>query len=594
MRHDQSIDVASVVQDAIAEALQKHDVDGVTVAVVANSDVILQTGFGHAYLNPDVPVEPATTLFRIGSVSKVFSYVAALRLIDEGHIDPRSPVRNALESASLPDETSDVPVTLAQLATHTSGFGESSAGQFRQSPDVLRSLPAALSANDPEQIHQPGTVPMYTNYNAGLTGQLVADIHGTDFADAMQDLVFDPLGMPGSTFDPLPSALVGGRDDAAEKMNWFSEMKPASGMAATACDMARFLQAITGDGTLGGTQVLSPPTVDALHRQWDTPHHRLAGASFGMERQRRDGTLVVGHEGAVPDFATNLLVAPESGTGLFVSVHGDAAGTVRDSVSEAFLDHVAPVSEPSALDGTPRRASELPGTYRETIVEDSTSFEKALAPIKGGTLSVRITKSGHLVTERMGSAHRWVEVAPLVFRRMDGADTLVFTETSDGELSLFRATSPRIAFEKVPWYGQSSLHGKLVIASGLVVLSGAVGWPVAAGWRYFQDGQSPTQTVRRTRWSVGGSVLALTMFGLLAVAGLIAGWLYVRPQWFSIVFALPLVGAGLTLVAAGFLGRAWREGQHSRLVRVHLTAVVTGLAILYGILWYWNLLRVPW
>lgn len=590
---DEADDIAVAVRGAVSDAVREHTVDGATVAVVDDGETALRDGFGHAYLNPDVPVSPESTLFRIGSVSKVFPYVAALRLADQGHIEPHAPIHEALDSVSVPNPGAyDESVTLAHLATHTSGFGESSAGQFRRSPDVLRSLPAALNVNDPERIHPPGAVPMYTNYNAGLTGQLVADVNGTDFADAMQALVFDPLGMTESTFDPLPPALVGGRTDAAAEINWYSEMTPASGMSATASDMARFLRAVAGDGTVDGDRILSPKTVEALHRQWDTPHERLAGASFGMERERRDGTLVVGHQGGIPDFATDLLVVPESGIGLFVSVHGDDADEARDAVSDAFLDHVAPVSEPPAPDDAPTRADDLRGTYRETIVADAASFEKALAPIKGGTLSVRVADTGHLVTERWRTTHRWVEVAPLVFRRVDGADTLLFSEIG-GELSLFRATAPRVAFESVPWYGQTSLHGDLALAAGLVVLSGAVGWPLAAGWRYARGGQAPTPAVSHVRWTAGGSVLSLLGFGLLAVIGVVAGWLYARPPWFPLVFTLPLVGAGLTLGAAGFVVQAWRRGDSSLLSRVHAATVVAGMAVLYGVLWYWNLLQLP-
>jgi CubicO group peptidase (beta-lactamase class C family) len=168
------------------------------------------------------------------------------------------------------------------------GFEERAAGQFRRSKKDLRSLPQVLRTNDPERIHPPGELPLYTNYNVGLAGQLVADVHETAFASAIQQLVSDPLGMSASTFDPLPEALVGSRSDAAEEISWYSEMTPVSGMSATATDMARFVRAIVGDGSLDGSRVLSPEAVSELYQQWYTPHERLAGAAFGLERQQRN------------------------------------------------------------------------------------------------------------------------------------------------------------------------------------------------------------------------------------------------------------------------------------------------------------------
>lgn len=589
----QSDDLAAVVRQTLEQSLREYDADGATVAVCDDGHTILTEGFGHAYRNPDAPVDPATTLFRIGSVSKVFPFVAAMRLIDEGRVDPRTPVQDALESVSVPDaDAYDEPVTLAHLATHTAGFEERAAGQFRRSKEDLRSLPQVLRTNDPERIHPPGELPLYTNYNAGLAGQLVADVHGTAFASAIQQLVFDPLGMSASTFDPLPEALVGGRSDAADEITWFSEMTPASGMSATATDMARFIRAMVGDGSLDGSRVLSPEAVSELHQQWYTPHDRLAGAAFGLERQQRNGTLIVSHQGGVPDFQTDLRLLPTEGLGLFVSVHGDEANEVQRAVTNAFLDHVAPVSEPTPTGETPTRGDQLTGTYRPAVVTDAASFEKPLLATRP-PLTARIDDTGEVVTEHRGTIHRWVEVSPLVFRRIDGEDTLVFRESSDGTFHFFRASAPLDTFESVPWYGQTDVHGQLALGAGLVTLSGAVGWPLAALWRYYRGGSGTPETVMRSRWAAGGSMLAFIVFLAIGLFGISQYWLYARPSWFELLFALPIVGAILSLGAAVLVVQSWRQDQGSLLARIHTTAVIVGLLVLSGVLWYWNLLHFP-
>jgi CubicO group peptidase (beta-lactamase class C family) len=575
--------------------MRGHDVAGATVTVVADGDTVLTKGVGHAYRNPDAPVDPATTLFRIGSVSKVFPFVAAMRLVDAGRVDPHAPVQEHLESVSVPDtEAYDEPVTLAHLATHTSGFETRSAGQFRRSLDDIRPLPEALRANDPERVRPPGELPSYTNYNAGLAGQLVADVHGTGFARAIRQLVFEPLEMASSTFDPLPAALVGGRSDAAEEITWYSEMTPASGLSATATDMARFIRALVSDGSFDGRRVLSPESLAALHRQWYTPHDRLAGAAFGLKRQRRGETLVVGHGGAVPDFKTDLRLLPREGVGLFVSVHGAEADEVQQAVTDAFLDHVAPVAEPTGTQDPPTRGSDLSGTYRSTAVTDAESFEKAVLATRP-SLTVRIADTGDLVTERGGTTHRWTEVAPLVFRRVDGTDTLVFRESDDEIRYLFRASAPLDSFESVPWSGQLGVHSQLALGAGLVTLSGAVGWPVAALWRRYRSQSDVPRCVTRSRWLAGGSMLAFIAFLVVGLYGVTRRWLYARPPWVEFLFGVPTVGALLAVGAAGFVANAWRQDQGSRLARVHVTAVVVGLLVLSWVLWYWNLLQLlPW
>lgn len=590
-----SDDLAGTVRRTLERSMREHDADGATVTVVADGDTVLTKGVGHAYRNPDAPVDPTTTLFRIGSVSKVFPFVAAMRLVDAGRIDPHAPVREPLESVAVPDTGAyDEPVTLAHLATHTSGFETRSAGQFRRSPDDIRSLPEALRANDPERIHPPGQLPLYTNYNAGLAGQLVADVHGIEFARAIRQLVFEPLGMASSTFDPLPAALVGGRSDAAEEITWYSEMTPASGMSATATDMARFIRALVGGGSLDGRRVLSPGAVAALHREWYTPHERLGGAAFGLKRQRRGGTLVVGHGGSVPEFKTDLRLLPREGVGMFVSVHGAEADEVQQAVTNAFLDHVAPVAEPTGSREPPTRGSDLSGRYQSTAVTDAESFEK-LALATRPPLTVRVADTGELVTERSGETHRWAEVAPLVFRRVDGKDTLVFRESDDMTLYLFRASAPLYSFESVPWSGRLGVHGQLALGAGLVTLSGAVGWPLAALWRRYRDQPEVSGNVTRSRWLAGGSMLAFVGFLVVGLYGVTQRWLYARPPWVESLFGVPAVGALLAVGAAVFVANAWRQDQGSRLARVHVTAVVVGLFVLSWVLWYWNLLQLlPW
>ncbi|MGQ4555460.1 serine hydrolase [Halobellus sp. GM3] len=592
---DQRPELGATVREAIDRAMGEYDADGATVAVVADGEAVLTEGFGHAYRNPEAPVESDRTLFRVGSVSKVIPFVAAMGLVDAGEIDPHGPVAERLESVSVPDaDAYDAPVTLAHLATHTAGFEQRFPGQVAVDPEAIRPLPEALRANDPARVQPPGDRPLYTNYNAGLAGQLVADVLGTDFASAADRLVFDPLGMDESTFEPLPTGLVGGRTDAAAEVGWYSEMSPASGMSATAADMAKLLRALAGDGAAGDGRILSPEAVAELHRQWHTPHERLAGAAFGMERQRRDGTLVVGHHGGVPDFSTDLRILPEGGLGLFVSAHGAEADEVQAAATDAFLRHAAPVSEPEATRGRrPTRADSLTGRYRSRLVTDTESFEKALYGITRPATSVRIAGDGTLLTERAGTVHRWVETDPLVFRRADGADTLVVETTERGERYLFFASDPRSPLESVPWYAQGRFHGPLGLLSGVLSLSGAIGWPLAAGRRRYRDEGSPDEALTRWRWVAGATAVLLLSFGFIGLYGVTERWLYSPPPGFDLLFSLPGVAAALSVAAAGAVLDSWYRGRWRLRARAHLTLVTAGTAVLCGLCWFWNLLAVP-
>ncbi|MUV59717.1 serine hydrolase [Halobacterium sp. CBA1126] len=446
--------LATVVSDALREAMAEYDADGATVGVVADGEPVLTEGVGHAYRNPDAPVDPEETLFRVGSVSKVPTFVAAMRLVDEGAVAPDDPVAPRLDSVTVPG--GGEPITLAHLATHTSGFEQRYVGQVATSIEDVRPLPAVLEANHPARVNPPGELPLYTNYNAGLAGQFVADVHGTDFETAVADLVFDRLGMTDSTFDPLPAALVGGRDDAADDVSWYSGMAPASGLSATAADAVALLQALATDGATPAGRVLSPAATAALRDQWHTPHDALAGIAFGMKRQRRGDTLVVGHQGSVRDFRTDFRLVPDDGAGLFVSVHGADANDVQAAVTDAFLEAVAPVEAPeTAGDGGLDAASAVTGEYKPVMATDAASHEKLLYHLLASETTLRTTADGRLETVRGGTTHRWTAVSPRVFRRSDGADALVVESRADGGRYAFYASDPWSPLEAVPWHGRS-------------------------------------------------------------------------------------------------------------------------------------------
>ncbi|MGB9965170.1 serine hydrolase domain-containing protein [Halobacterium hubeiense] len=584
--------LATVVSDALREAMAEYDADGATVGVVADGEPVLTEGVGHAYRNPDAPVDPEETLFRVGSVSKVPTFVAAMRLVDEGAVAADDPVAPHLDSVTVPG--GGEPITLAHLATHTSGFEQRYVGQVATSVEDVRPLPAVLEANHPARVNSPGELPLYTNYNAGLAGQFVADVHGTDFETAVADLVFDRLGMTDSTFDPLPAALVGGRDDAADDVSWYSGMAPASGLSATAADAVALLRALATDGATPAGRVLSPAATAALRDQWHTPHDALAGIAFGMKRQRRGDTLVVGHQGSVRDFRTDFRLVPDDGAGLFVSVHGADANDVQAAVTDAFLEAVAPVEAPeTAGDGGLDAASAVTGEYKPVMATDAASHEKLLYHLLASETTLRTTADGRLETVRGGTTHRWTAVSPRVFRRSDGADALVVESRADGGRYAFYASDPWSPLEAVPWHGRLAFHRLLAALATLAVLSGALGWPLAAGRRRFRGGDSPPPSLSRSRWLAGGATAALFAFAAVAVFGVFDRWLYDPPAALDLLFAVPALAAVATVAAAGIALRAWYRGEWTRLARVHTTLVVAGLGVLCLLYRYWNLLELP-
>jgi len=253
--------------DALLPAqLQSRDIAGAVVAVVKDGQVVLAKGYGYADFATKKPVSADQTLFRPGSISKVFTATAVLQLVEQGKLDLDRDVNDYLDFA-IP-KTFAEPVTLRRLLTHTAGFEEALKNLFVPSAREMRPLREYLIAGMPERIFRPGTVPSYSNYGLALAGYIVERTSGEPFEKYIAAHILAPLRMEHSSFaQPLPAALEPfmsqGYNAATQgaKNFEFIPAAPAGALSTTAADMTRFMFAFLADGTLEGATILKPETV---------------------------------------------------------------------------------------------------------------------------------------------------------------------------------------------------------------------------------------------------------------------------------------------------------------------------------------------
>src|SRR5690606_10583109 len=188
-------------------ALAAGDIAGAVVVVVKDGQVLLQKGYGYADLAKGTPVDPANTLFRPGSVSKLLTWTAVMQLVGPGKLDPHPAVNPSLDF-EVPARDGK-PVTLRQIMTHTAGFEEQIRALITAKDSEITPLGEALKRWVPERIHAPGSTPAYSNYATALAGYIVERVSGESFDDYIDRHIFEPLGMAHSSFrQPLPPALL--------------------------------------------------------------------------------------------------------------------------------------------------------------------------------------------------------------------------------------------------------------------------------------------------------------------------------------------------------------------------------------------------
>jgi CubicO group peptidase (beta-lactamase class C family) len=596
-------DLEAFFDGAIPVQLESKHIAGAVVAVVAGDKLVLAKGYGYADVEARRKVDPERTLFRIGSISKLFTWTAVMQQVEEGKLDLDTDVNNYLKELKVP-EAFDQPITLKHLMTHTPGFEDHVIGLFAHQPETTRSLAEVFRGQLPQRVRAPGTPASYSNHGTALAGLVVADVAGMSWEDYVEKRILNPLGMehtlvrqPGS--DALQADLSRGYkwdDDRfkAQEPEWIP-LAPAGCTGTTGADAAKFMLAYLHDGKLGEQQILRPETVRRMREPLYRPDPKTSALCYGFFEQRRSGQRALGHGGATQWFHSLMQLIPEHKVGLFVSYNTDTGASAGGVLFEAFMRRYFPQPEPPRI--TPpsdfrQRVARLVGEYGNTRYSHST-------PAKLGALASVFKVSANdddTLTISVGeSSYRYVEVEPLVFRQVDGTRKFVFGEDDKGGIRyLFPADSAAAAGVRREWYELTTVHLGVLIGCVVVFLSALLFWPAIA----FSVRGLTSPKIIRTRFS---GVLSCLGWLLSAVSlGFLTGVAIVLTDEGSIAYGLTPAVKGLLLVpqvcavltAFAIIGCvvAWWQRYWRLSGRLHYTLVALAGIGLTWFLYYWNLL----
>src|SRR5690606_11857991 len=199
----------SFVHGLVGPMMKANSSPSGTVAISLRGELIFEKGYGYQDVETRIPVDPAKTLFRPGSVSKLFTWVSVMQLVEQGKLDLDADVNTYLETFKI-REAFDTPITLRNIMTHTAGFEDGGLGYLIiDDPDRIMPLREAMQRYQPDRVNPPGKQTAYSNYATALAGLIVENVSGLPFADYVQQHIFDPLGMERSTFlEPLPEPMA--------------------------------------------------------------------------------------------------------------------------------------------------------------------------------------------------------------------------------------------------------------------------------------------------------------------------------------------------------------------------------------------------
>ncbi len=579
--------------------LREKSIAGATLSVVQGGEVVVARGYGYADVAEGRRVSPEESLFRIGSVTKLFTFTAAMQLVEDGRLDLDADINEYLDF-QVPD-TYPEPIRVADLMTHTAGFEEDIRNLFTHDPGRMVSLADWVRDNYPGRVRPPGTFSAYSNYGVALLGRIVEQVSGLGWDDYLESRILEPLDMARTTGrQPLPDHLAphmsGGYVPSnggfqAQEFEITMGADPAGSMTSTATDMARFMLAILGEGRLGDSRILEEESVRTMTARHFEHDPRLPGYGLGFYEMTSHGVRIVGHGGNTGWFHSLLALFPEQDLGLFVSYNTSTGAEVSFApVLQTFLDWQFPTVPPEPRAESADELEPLLGYYRFNRVP-YTTFQKVAALLSA--VPVR-ADDGVLVVRTPFGTMRMVQVGPLLFQEERGSTLVALRMDESGRAThAFPSLTPMMALERMPWHASPPLH--FVILGGGVVMflgiigGGVVGWFRRRGRRLDEPG-----ALRLGRWSL--MVVAAANVGfLVAVVGLFAaldlwGFLTTPMTGFAVALALPVVGALAALVAMVAVGLLWGRGVGTRWLRIRYSAGVLVALLFVWSLHYWNLL----
>jgi CubicO group peptidase (beta-lactamase class C family) len=601
-----SADIEAFFDGIIPLQLERSDVAGASVLVMKDGKLLLQKGYGYSNFKDKKPVDPAATIFRLASISKLFTWVAVMQLQEQGKLDLDTDINQYLDFQMRP--AFGRPITLRNLMTHTGGFEEEVRDIILVKPKLQPSLRDFLIHNQPRRLFPPGIVPGYSNYGVGLGSYIVQRISGKPFEQYVADHIFAPLGMTHSTFfQPPPKDLEslpseGYRGSTVKDPVGFEIFNPvgAGGVSSTAADMGRFGLALLNGGELEGKRILKPETLAAMYTPQFRANDQMPALGMGFYETWRNDLRWIGHEGDLIAFHSLFFIERSQKLILFISFNSaGGAGKARPELVQMFTDRYFPSEKPQQFITIPdKELKSLEGTYQSTRRADSTKtrlinlFSQRTASLdKDGVLQLGDVKDlrGHTI--------KWKPIGKNLFQQIDGQRRLFAIRDGAGKVIRLAYDFPGVQAERIAWLDSAGLVYALCGASVVILAAVILGSLFRVGRRLLFKKRPKPAPLPGTVWLPLTSRIAAWLwlallggiFAFIATTGDdIAPPTEAWDKYLYLVNAVTTVAILFSLFAIGSGMVVWFRSGLRRITQIKFSLVALACLVLSWLAIHWN------
>ncbi|MDV5067468.1 serine hydrolase [Bacillus sp. W1] len=421
-------DVEVFTNKVIPEKMKKENAAGVALVVVKDNQILFQKGFGFSDKEKNTPIDPKKTVFRLASISKVFTASAVMQLVEQGKIDLNKDIVNYMGGLKYQNNMGE-PVTMEHLLTHTTGFDyvDPRPEDIHYQENDYTMLKDYVEDNMPTVVRKPGDTYTYDNFASMLQGYIVQNLTNTPFYKYMAKNIFYPLEMHNSSFvmtNFIKEKLATGYDAKGNVIPFYQTRPtdmPQGSMFSTGSDVANFMIAQLNDGKFKNNQILQKETVEDMQKTKFALHPKYPNMTYGFEffsPQSHNGQYVFGKGGNIPGFSSLMWLIPEHKIGVFVVTNKDSSALPVE-VFDDFLDQYFPdKTKPEYLKPNEEELKKFEGVYRDLRLKNLMSH-------------VNISEGKLYVSDKAYGKQELKQIDPLLFEDEKG-NYMAFKLHKDG------------------------------------------------------------------------------------------------------------------------------------------------------------------
>lgn len=464
------------------ENFQKYKLPSLCMIVVKDGKIIYKNALGYADVKNKIKADVNSSVYRIGSTSKLFTETAIMQLYEQGKIDLKEDANKYLGDIKIQNKFAK-KVTVENLLTHTSGIDEATLPYTaaKTKADII-SLSEYLKKHQPVVTNEPGKVCLYSNIGLDLLGHIIENVSGMKYEDYIQKNIFNILGMQSSRVS-LPLNNMTKNYDSLTKTGYvYYNDSPAGGINSTPLDISKFMMAHLQNGVYKNNKILNENTAKLMHEHHFSNDKNLCGIGYGFWEKNINGKRIISHEGALSvGYFDDMLLDAEENLGVYIVSNNltSAAPAITD-IENAFFNKYyssSKLEKYSESSISSKEASKYVGTYR--LYQDNAKgnilkFINLLGSIdENEDVQIEYNKSKNSLIYH-GTSHmkkkedtKLIKVSNNLFRRADNNELVAFREENNKIKYIFLNNRPFDNFERVNFKDNYKLSLAILIVAML-------------------------------------------------------------------------------------------------------------------------------